>query len=80
LKSLTQAENYLYRNPEAAKAIIQKRVNYDDVLIKTFWSENQFTISLDQSLIVAMEDEARWMISNNLTTGKAGPQFPGLHL
>lgn len=75
LKSLTQAQDYLMRNPEAAKAIVQNRMNWDNALIETFWSENQFSISLDQSLITAMEDEARWMIDSNLTTEKQVPDF-----
>ncbi len=34
------------------------------------WDKNRFGLSLDQGLIVAMEDEARWMIAENLTGGK----------
>lgn len=75
LKSLVQAEDYLIRNPAAAKAIVRKRLNYDDVFTETIWSENEFPLYLDQSLILAMEDEARWMISNNLTTEKQVPNF-----
>ncbi len=75
LKSLAQAEDYLTRNPAAAKAILRKWLNYDDAFTETIWSENQFSLSLDQSLIVAMEDEARWMIKNNLTTEKRIPDF-----
>ena len=37
--------------------------------------EHQFSLSLDQSLITAMEDEARWMIKNYLTTEKKVPDF-----
>ena len=43
--------------------------------METVWSQNQYSLSLDQSLIVAMEDEARWMISNGLTTEKHVPDF-----
>jgi NitT/TauT family transport system substrate-binding protein len=75
LKSLAQAEDYLNRNPEAAKAILRKRLNYDNAFTETIWSENQFSLSLDQSLITAMEDEARWMIRNKLTTEKQVPDF-----
>ena len=32
-------------------------------------------LSLDQSLVTAMEDEGRWMIDNNLTTEKTIPNF-----
>jgi NitT/TauT family transport system substrate-binding protein len=39
------------------------------------WSENEFSLSLDQSLILAMKDEAQWLISNNLTNATAIPSF-----
>jgi len=41
----------------------------------TVWQQNQFGLSLDQSLITTMEDEARWMIANNLTNATAVPDF-----
>jgi len=75
LKSVALAEDYLWRNPAAGKKAIQKRVSYDDVFIEVLWSETVFSLSLDQSLITAMEDEARWMIQNNLTTAKQVPSF-----
>ena len=75
LKSLVQAEEYAIRNPAEAKAIVQKRLNLDAVYMETVWSQDQFSLSLDQSLILAMEDEARWMISNNLTDEKKTPDF-----
>jgi NitT/TauT family transport system substrate-binding protein len=75
LKSMVQAEDYLIRHPEASKNMVKKRVNYDDAFMEIFWSENQFSLSLDQSLILAMEDEARWMIRNKLTNEKQVPDF-----
>jgi NitT/TauT family transport system substrate-binding protein len=75
LESLAQAEEYAFSNPAEAKAIIQKRLNLDAAYIETVWSQNQFSLSLDQSLILAMEDEARWMIKNNVTTETAIPDF-----
>lgn len=38
-------------------------------------AENHFSLSLDQSLILTMEDEARWMIKNNLTAEREIPDF-----
>jgi len=75
LKSLVQAEEYLIRHPIEAKAIVQKRLNLDAGYMETVWSQNQFSLSLDQSLVLSMEDEARWMINNNLTTEKQVPNF-----
>jgi len=75
LKAMTQAEQYAERNPDKAKAIVKGGLNLDAGYVDTAWRQNQFTISLDQSLIVAMEDEARWMIGNNLTSEKTAPNF-----
>jgi NitT/TauT family transport system substrate-binding protein len=75
LKSLARAEEYVIRHPAEARAIIQKRLKYDDAYMATIWPEHQFSLSLDQSLILAMEDEARWMINNNLTPEKKTPNF-----
>jgi ABC-type nitrate/sulfonate/bicarbonate transport system substrate-binding protein len=75
LKALARAEDYMIRNPGQAGDLIQARLGYDDRYINTIWPEHQFTLRLDQSLILAMEDEARWMISNNLTTERTVPNF-----
>lgn len=75
LKAIVQAEQYVMNHPAEARAIVQKRLNYDTAFMESVWAENQFSLSLDQSLIAAMEDEARWMIKNNLAAGKTVPDF-----
>jgi ABC-type nitrate/sulfonate/bicarbonate transport system substrate-binding protein len=75
LKSLAQAEEYTVRNPAGAKAIVQKQLNLDAQYMETVWSQNQFSLLLDQALILTMEDEARWMIRNNLTGEGTIPDF-----
>ena len=75
LKSLGQAEEYTIDHPDEAKEIVQKKFNYSDEDMATVWSDNQFSLSLDQSLLVAMEDEGRWTIANNMTTEKTLPNF-----
>ena len=75
LRSLVQAENYGLSHPLESKAILQKRLNYTDEYMADVWPQNYFSLTLDQSLIAAMEDEARWMIANNLTAEKIVPDF-----
>ncbi len=41
----------------------------------TVWPDHEYSLTLDQSLVTAMEDEGRWMIANNLTNEKAIPDF-----
>jgi len=75
LKSLLEAEDYLVRYPDEAKAIVQKRLNYDGSYISSVWPQHQFTLFLDQTLVVAMKDEAQWMINNKLTGEETLPDF-----
>ena len=75
LKSLALAEEYIIDHPREAKAIVQKRLNFSDAYMETVWPNHEFTLSLDQSLLIAMNDEGRWMINNNLTTEKTLPYF-----
>ena len=75
LKSLAKAQDYLVRNPDSAKTIVKERLNLTKEDVARIWSQNQYGLSLDESLIVAMEDEARWMINNGLTDVKDMPDF-----
>jgi ABC-type nitrate/sulfonate/bicarbonate transport system substrate-binding protein len=75
LKSLAQAEEFIINHPAQAKAIVQKRLNYSDAYMTTAWQDNRYSLSLDQSLLIAMNDEGRWMIQNNLTGEKMLPYF-----
>jgi len=47
----------------------------DTAFVESAWSRDQFALSLEQALITAMESEARWMISENLTAEKQVPDF-----
>lgn len=75
LLALAEAETYLYAHEPEAKAIIKKRVNMSDTYMNTLWQKNRYGLSLDQGLILAMEDEARWMVEQNMTGGKTPPSY-----
>lgn len=75
LLSLAQAEEFANTHPAEARAIVQEHLNFSEGYMPAVWQQNQFSLTLDQSLISAMEDEARWMIANNLTAEKMVPDF-----
>ncbi len=75
VNALAQAEDYFVRHPAQTKSMMQKKLNYTNAYMAAVWDKNQFSLSLDQSLVTAMEDEGRWMIKNNLTTEKTIPDF-----
>jgi NitT/TauT family transport system substrate-binding protein len=75
LRSLQQAEEYALSHIAESKAVVQQALDLDPAYMDTVWSQNQFGLSLDQSLVISMEDEARWIIANNLTAEKQVPNF-----
>jgi NitT/TauT family transport system substrate-binding protein len=75
LRALGEAETFLYTDEPAARAIIQRRLNTTDDYMADVWPKIRFELSLDQGLILAMEDEARWMASENMTGGNPRPSY-----
>ncbi|MGE5602256.1 MAG: ABC transporter substrate-binding protein [Nitrososphaerales archaeon] len=75
LRSLDDAEDFIAGNPEATKRIAREKFGLTDEGLATMWPRNRFSLSLEMALIVAMEDEARWMIQNRLTDAKQVPDF-----
>jgi ABC-type nitrate/sulfonate/bicarbonate transport system substrate-binding protein len=75
LKSLSQAEDFTINHPADEKTIVKNELNLTDAYAATVWRQNQFHLSLDQSLLLAMQDEARWLINNNLSNSTSIPNF-----
>jgi ABC-type nitrate/sulfonate/bicarbonate transport system substrate-binding protein len=75
LTAIAQAENYLQSNPSDGKNIIMNQLNYTTDYLNSVWPDHRFTLSLDQALVLIMEDEARWLIANNLSNATSIPDF-----
>jgi ABC-type nitrate/sulfonate/bicarbonate transport system substrate-binding protein len=75
LISLKKAQEFIEKHPLEAQAIIKKNLNYSDEQMAGLATQHVYALSLYQSMIVAMEDEARWMIGNGMTSEKNIPDF-----
>jgi len=75
LRALIHAEEFTERHPAEAQKIVAQTTNTDAVFISEIWSNNNFKLNLDQSLILALEDESRWAIKNKLTTAERVPNY-----
>jgi ABC-type nitrate/sulfonate/bicarbonate transport system substrate-binding protein len=75
LKALTQAETFSLNHKDQAMATVTKALNYTSAYIASVWPDYQFSVSLDQAQLLAMQDEATWLISNNLTNATELPNF-----
>jgi|WetSurMetagenome_2_1015567.scaffolds.fasta_scaffold147115_1 NitT/TauT family transport system substrate-binding protein len=75
LKALVQAEDFTNSNQDQAMSILNNALNFTSSNTAADWSNYQFSISLDQSQILAMQLEAQWLIGNNLTNATSIPNF-----
>jgi len=75
LKSLVQAENFVANHENEAINIVKLELNYSNTYLPSVWPNYQFSVSLDQSQVLAMQDEARWLISNDMINSTALPNF-----
>jgi NitT/TauT family transport system substrate-binding protein len=62
LAALLQAEDYVLDHDNEARDFIAQRFGYDPVYWASVWPKYAFRARLSQTLIIAMEDEARWRI------------------
>jgi ABC-type nitrate/sulfonate/bicarbonate transport system substrate-binding protein len=74
-RALAHAETFVKSNREESIDIVAHQINLDKATFENDWSNSEYELSFDQSLIIAMEDEARWMISNKLTDQTRLPNF-----
>jgi len=75
LAALVDAETYTQQYPEEAQQIVATRLHLDKSYLREVWPKYHPIVSLDQSLITAMEDEARFAIQSNLTKTRVVPNY-----
>jgi len=73
LRALVRAERFLKDEPEAARGIIAGAINVSLENLQELWPTYRFNVTLNQSLLLALEDQTRWAIKNQLT---ARPDMP----
>jgi NitT/TauT family transport system substrate-binding protein len=67
MQALARAEAFLKENKEEGKAIVGRRLGLNVAYLDYVWPKTKYALSLDQALLFAMEDEARWLIKYNLS-------------
>jgi ABC-type nitrate/sulfonate/bicarbonate transport system substrate-binding protein len=75
LKALVQAQNFNLNHKDQAIAIVARDLNNTNSYTTSVWPDFQYSVTLDQSFILLMQDEARWLINNNLTGANSIPNF-----
>jgi NitT/TauT family transport system substrate-binding protein len=75
IRGLVKAEEFTRNNPAEAQRIVADFIKVDQATISDVWADNNFDVCLDQSLVLALEDESRWAIKNKLTGVTTIPNY-----
>ena len=75
LRALIEAEEVIAEKPERARRILAEATGLGEGLLAFIWDDYQFTTRLDQSLVVALEDQARWLIGKEQDESREVPNF-----
>ena len=75
LKALIGAAQFCRESPDAARALVADAMKPESIDLLEFWASARFRIVLDQSLLIALEDETRWVIKNKLTASGEMPNY-----
>jgi len=70
LRALVQGGRFCQETPDGARAITARFMGVDAAELKDPWGAYRFGVVLDQSLLLALEDEARWAIKNGMAGGR----------
>jgi ABC-type nitrate/sulfonate/bicarbonate transport system substrate-binding protein len=71
LRAMAKAESLLQTEPRAAVEIIRNALGLKEFDDKSY----SFGMTLDQALVLSMEDEARWLIEHQLDSKRKVPNF-----
>jgi sulfonate transport system substrate-binding protein len=75
LRALVKAEQFVVQRPAEAQAIVADFSNIDKAIIGEMWPVENFSVTLDQSLLLALEDESQWAIKNGLAGTTKIPNY-----
>jgi sulfonate transport system substrate-binding protein len=75
LHALVRAEEFVGKNPEEAQRIVADFSGINLDIVRDIWINTNFEVSLDQALILALEDESQWAIKNRLTKARKVPNY-----
>lgn len=73
--SLVKASDVIRAEPVRARKIISQASNTDDAVISTIFNPNDYDVHLDQSLLLALEDQSRWAIRRKLVRAATPPDY-----
>lgn len=78
LQGLDKAVAYMHENPDDAVRIVARRIGMDDGVLRAIWSDYTFQLSLEQSFLDLLNEEAKWAKDSGIAP--SGAEIPNYRL
>ena len=75
LRALVKAEEFVSRNEPQAQMMVADFSRSDPALIREVWPLFSYRVKLDQSLLLALEEETLWAVKGRLVGKHATPDY-----
>lgn len=75
IQILVQGVNFIKKNPSEARKIVAGYSKMDESEMDRIWRSTLFKVTLHPSLLMSLEDVARWAIRSKHTDAKTVPNF-----
>ncbi|HMK43884.1 MAG TPA: NrtA/SsuA/CpmA family ABC transporter substrate-binding protein [Dissulfurispiraceae bacterium] len=75
LLALAESEKFCVRNPAESQRSVSDLRKIDKDILAATWGNHSFDLTLDQHLLLFLEDESRWAMRNKLVKGAGLPNY-----
>lgn len=75
LRALVKAETFARENPIEAQTMVAQFTGIPSGVVSEVWANSSFAVTLNQALILVLEDESRWAIENQLSRARTIPNY-----
>lgn len=75
LRALVAAEEFVAEHPSVARRDASVGMGRDLAYVRMIWPRCRFRVTLPQSMVTSMEDEASWAIANGLFGATSMPNY-----
>lgn len=75
IRSLHEAQIYVHEHNDEARVAVATLLNYDEEYMSYLWPRFRISTELNQDLLLVMEDQSAWIISNGLTKKRQVPNY-----
>ncbi|KAF0159424.1 MAG: NitT/TauT family transport system substrate-binding protein [Syntrophaceae bacterium] len=75
LRALVKAEAFVQQHPEESRRLVAEFLKTDKGILDEIWDIFTFRVTLDQALLVNLEDQTRWTIKHQLAPRRDMPNY-----